>query len=182
MLDRYEGTVRVDQPSPEAMSEQLRLDARMLANVLVEVDETEAEMVRMNQEYLVSENQNKGVYTVEQEEDIAEAYRRYLVLRKALFHILFRHKDYAEIEDPDHQDQAFLLAYASALTLYRNGVAFVQMFEDQPNARRKLNEASPRLGVPEGMFDEVYANITSRTSVDGELEEGTLEELLATVE
>jgi hypothetical protein len=165
VLERYDEEVRVEPPTPSAMSEQLKLDARMLSDVLVEVDKIEAEMLRMNEEYLVSENENEGVYTVEQEDDIAEAYRRYLVLRKALFHIAFRHKDYGEIADPEQQDQAFLLAYASALTLYRNGVVFVLLFKDQPNARRKLNEANPRLGVPEGMFEEMYANITSEENV-----------------
>ena len=165
IFDRYGDVVEVERPAPEAMAEQLRLDARMLSDVLVAVDEIEAEMLRMNEEYLVSENANVGVYTVEQEDDIAEAYRRYLVLRRALFHIMFRHIDYGEVVDPDQQDQAFVLAYAAGLTLYRNAVAFVILFKDQPNARRKLNEANPRLGVPAGMFDEMYANITSKANV-----------------
>ena len=165
IFDRYGDVVEVERPAPEAMAEQLRLDARMLSDVLVAVDEIEADMLRMNEEYLVSENANVGVYTVEQEDDIAEAYRRYLVLRRALFHIMFRHIDYGEVVDPDQQDQAFVLAYAAGLTLYRNAVAFVILFKDQPNARRKLNEANPRLGVPAGMFDEMYANITSKANV-----------------
>lgn len=166
IVDRYDDVVKVERPAPEELSEQLQLDARMLGDVLTEVDKIEAEMLRMNEEYLVSENDNVGVYTVEQEDDIADAYRRYLVLRKALFHIMFRHIDYDEIADPDQQDEAFLLAYASGLTLYRNAVAFVILFKDQPNARKKLNEANPRVGVPEGMFREMYENITAKDNVE----------------
>lgn len=165
VLDRYKGEVEVEPLAPEALSEQVQLDARMLADVLAEVDTIESEMRKMNEEYLVSKNDNKGVYTVEQEEDIAAAYDRYLVLRRALFHIAFRHKDFAKIADPALQDQSFLLAYASGLTLYRNAVIFVMLFKDQPNARKKLNEANPLVGTPAGMFDEMYKNVTSKENV-----------------
>jgi len=166
VIDRYDEVVKVEPLSPEAMSDQLELDARMLEDVLSEVDKIEGEMRRMNEEYLVSKNENEGVYTVEQEEDIAAAYGRYLVLRKALFHIAFRHKDFSEIENQKLQDQSFLLAYASGLTLYRNAVIFVMVFKDQPNARRKLNEANPIIGTPEGMFEEMYKNVTSKQNID----------------
>jgi hypothetical protein len=165
VVDRYAEQVPAKPQSPTAHAEQARLDARMLGNVLAQVDAIEAEMRTMNEEYLVSKNANEGVYTVEQEEHIADAYDRYLVLRKALFHIAFRHKDFAEFDDRDLQDQSFLLAYAAGLTLYRNAVIFVMLFKDQPNARKKLNEANPMVGTPAGMFDEMYANVTSRENV-----------------
>lgn len=165
VVERYEDDVKAEPLGSAQLDNQLALDARMLADILAEVDKIEAGMRKMNEEFLVSENENKGLYTVEQEEHIAEAYSRYLVLRKALFHIAFRHKDYAKVADPDQQDQSFLLAYASGLALYRNAVAFVMLFKDQPNARRKLNEANPIVGTPEGMFEEMYKNITSKENV-----------------
>lgn len=169
VFDRYEEHIEAAS-TPSVLSEQVELDARMLGNVLAEIDSLEAEMRRMNEEFLVSRNENKGLYTVEQEEHIAAAYDRYLVLRKALFHIAFRHKDFAEIQDPGLQDQAFLLAYTSGMTLYRNAVIFVLLFKDQPNARRKLNEANPLVGTPDGMFDEMYRNVTSKPNVQLVLE------------
>ena len=145
-------------------TEQARLDARMLGNILTEVDRLEAAMREMNETHLIEDNHNAGVYTVEQEKEIAEVYSRYLALRKALFHIAFRHMDYAELSG-ELSDQSFLLAYASGLSLYRNAVLFVVFFKDQPNARRKLNEASPEIGIPPGMFDEMYVNITTSANV-----------------
>ena len=165
VVQRYDDVIVPHAPAVSDLSAQLKLDARMLADILAEVDVIEAEMLRMNNEYLVSENENEGVYTVEQEEDIAQAYRRYLVLRKALFHVMFRHFKYSEIQDASLQEQAFLLSYASGLALYRNAVVFVMLFKGQPNARRKLNEANAPLGVPAGMFDEMYANITAKDNV-----------------
>jgi hypothetical protein len=163
--DRYEQALQVQPAASDDLAEQLRLDARMLADVHIEVDRIEAEMRRMNEEFLVANNQNVGTYTVEQEEAIADVYGRYLVLRRALFHIMFRHMDYAKVADAEQQDRSFLLAYAAGLSLYRNAVVFVSVFKDQPNARRKLNEANQRLGVPAGMFDEMFANITSSENV-----------------
>ncbi len=163
--ERYEKEMKVEPLSFAQLSEQLQLDARMLADVLAEVDKIEAEMRRMNEQFLVSKNANVGVYTVEQEDAIADVYRRYLVLRKALFHIMFRHMAYVDIADEAQQDQAFLLSYGAGLTLYRNAVVFIMLFKDQPNARRKLDEANPRLGVPAGMFTEMYTNITAKDNV-----------------
>jgi hypothetical protein len=163
--DRYEQALQVQPAATDDLAEQLRLDARMLADVHIEVDRIEAAMRRMNEEFLVANNQNVGTYTVEQEEAIADVYGRYLVLRRALFHIMFRHMDYAKVVDVEQQDRSFLLAYAAGLSLYRNAVVFVSVFKDQPNARRKLNEANQRLGVPAGMFDEMFANITSTENV-----------------
>ncbi len=170
VFERYERELVSAESAPARRDEQFERDAQMLANVLHEVDEIEEEMRRMNEEYLVSENANEGLYTVEQEEHIADAYGRYLVLRRALFHIAFRHKGYAEIEDQRQQDIAFLLAYGAGISLYRNAVIFVLLFKDQPNARRKLNEANPLVGTPEGMFEEMYKNITARENVQLALE------------
>ena len=166
VVERYaaEREQAVEERSARPLSEQQGRDALMLANVLAEVDKIEASMLRLNETHLVRDNPN-AVYTVEQEEDIAAAYSRYLVLRKALFHIAFRNMDYAEIAEQQEQDASFLLAYASGLTLYRNAVLFVVLFKDQPNARRKLNEADPVRGIPAHMFDEMYTNITSPDNV-----------------
>ena len=166
VVDKYAEEIPVEAPQTRVLSEQIAMDGVMLANLLHEVDAIEADMKEMNAAFLVSENKNTGLYTVEQEEYIAAAYSHYLTLRKALFHIAFRHKDYAEITDQQDQDEAFLLAYSSGLSLYRNAVLFVVLFKDQPNARRKLNEGNPVLDIPAGMFDEMYTNITNSENVD----------------
>ena len=171
----YEGDIEVEAPrGAEELSRQMRLDARMLVNVLDELDELERRMLEMNEVFQVSENENQGIYTVEQEREIARAYAHYLVLRRALFHVAFRWKDYAALEAGARQDQAFLLAYASGLTLYRSAVLFVSLFKDQPNAREKLNEADPLLGLPANTLDEIYVNITSPDNVA--LAQGGIEE------
>jgi len=166
VADRYseEAEQAVAAGAVRALSEQHVLDAQMLANLLSEIDKIEASMLQMNETHLALENPN-AVYTVQQEEDIAAAYSRYLILRKALFHIAFRHLNYSQVSNEEEQDASFLLAYASGLTLYRNAVVFVVLFNDKPNARRKLNEADPVQGIPSGMFDEMYANITSPENV-----------------
>ena len=166
VVERYEDRVKVEPISSTEASTQARLDARMLVGILEEVDKLEQGMRRMNAEFLVSKNDNKGLYTVEQEMHIAGAYSQYLLLRKALFHIAFRHREFATIEDQHLQDESFLLAYAAGLTLYRNAVIFVRLFKDQPNARRKLNEANPITQTPANMFDEMYANVTSKKNVE----------------
>jgi uncharacterized protein YycO len=165
VIDKYDDLVQPAVVDEAALSERMSLDARMLVDVLTEVDVIEAEMNRMNEQFKISKNKNAGLYTVEQERHISQAYGRYLVLRKALFHIAFRHKDFAEIADQRVSDQSFLLAYGSGLTLYRNAVMFVVLFKDNDEARRKLNEADASMRVPAGMFDEMYANITNASNV-----------------
>ena len=168
VADRYANEVQMAQTGRDK-AEQIRLDARMLGNIFVEVDRIEAKMLELNQTHVVADNANEGVYTVEQERDIAEAYGRYLSLRKALFHIAFRNMSYGELEGRQSHE-SFLLAYGAGLALYRNAVLFVMVFKDQPNARRKLNEGMPTIGIPPGMFEEMYGNITARDNVQLVLE------------
>lgn len=166
VIEEYSDTIKEELPPRAELGEQMQRDARMLSNLLEEIDALEAKMLEMNQKFLVSKNENKGLYTVEQERKIAQAYGRYLVLRKALFSIAFRYKDYEKLASTQEQDEAFLLAYSSGMILYRNAVVFVVLFKDQPNARKKLNEADPTLQIPAGMMDEMYTNITSPDNVE----------------
>jgi len=166
VVETYDEAIKEELPERAELSEQMKRDAAMLANLLGEIDALEKQMLEMNEKFQVSQNANEGLYTVEQERYIAQAYARYLVLRRAMFHIAFRYKDYSEIENAQEQDEAFLLAYTSGLVLYRNAVVFVALFKDQPNARKKLNEADPILGIPAGMMDEMYTNITTPANVE----------------
>lgn len=165
VVDVYSKKIETKPIDESQLDDQLKRDGLMLGNVLGEIDVLEKSMQKMNKDFQVSMNANKGLYTVEQEKIIAQAYARYLVLRKALFHIAFRYKDYDKIKDKTKQADAFLLAYSSGLTLYRNAVVFVVLFKDQPNARKKLNEADPVLGIPAGTMHEIYANITTPANV-----------------
>lgn len=166
VVEAYDDEIKEELPERAKLSEQMQRDARMLSNLLGEIDALEKQMLEMNEKFQVSQNENEGLYTVEQERYIAQAYARYLVLRKALFHIAFRYKDYATLENTQEQDEAFLLAYTSGMVLYRNAVVFVVLFKDQPNARKKLNEADPILQIPAGMMDEMYTNITTPDNVE----------------
>lgn len=165
VVETYAKDITTSLPSADQLPSQIELDGRMLANVLGSIDALETQMRQMNERFQVSQNANEGLYTVEQERHIAQAYAQYLAMRKALFSIAFRYKDYDKIQAPELRDQAFLLAYASGLTLYRNAVVFVMLFKDQPNARKKLNEANPVLGIPANTLDELYANITTPANV-----------------
>jgi hypothetical protein len=166
VVETYAETIKEELPPREELGEQMQRDARMLANLLGEIDKLESNMLDMNEKFQVSQNQNEGLYTVEQERYIAQSYGRYLVLRKALFSIAFRYKDYAKLDTLQQQDEAFLLAYTSGMVLYRNAVVFVALFKDQPNARKKLNEADPILQIPAGMMDEMFVNITTPDNVE----------------
>lgn len=84
----------------------------------------------------------------------------YLNYRSALFRILAYHSSYEKVPREDQRLKSFLVGYASALTLFREAVLFVELFKDKPHSRRKLNEAEPVWGIPPKMYDTIYGNIT----------------------
>ena len=92
---------------------------------------------------------------------------RYLVLRRSIWDIINKYRDYNTYSDYPHENmKALLVGYASALTLYKySGILITKnMGDDQ--VIDKLNEAYFRSGIPRGSFREVYHSLTNLENLD----------------
>ena len=92
---------------------------------------------------------------------------RYLVLRRSIWDIINKYRDYNIYSDYPHENmKALLVGYASALTLYKySGILITKnMGDDQ--VIDKLNEAYFRSGISRGSFREVYHSLTNLENLD----------------
>ena len=93
---------------------------------------------------------------------------RYLVLRRSVWDIINKYRDYNTYSnDPTENMKALLVGYTSALTLYKySGILITKnMGDDQ--VVDKLNEAYFRSSITRGSFQEVYHSLTNLENLDG---------------
>ena len=92
---------------------------------------------------------------------------RYLVLRRSIWDIINKYRDYNTYSDYPHENmKALLVGYVSALTLYKySGILITKnMGDDQ--VIDKLNEAYFRSDISQGSFQEVYHSLTNLENLD----------------
>ncbi len=62
---------------------------------------------------------------------------------------------WADVRDERRRRRALLAGFTAASALYDSSLKFVVLFEDAPDAIRKLNEAEPLWGIPASLYDTV---------------------------
>ena len=92
---------------------------------------------------------------------------RYLVLRRSVWDIINKYRDYNTYSDYPHENmKALLVGYASALTLYKYSGILITKNMGDVQVIDKLNEAYFRSGIPRGSFREVYHSLTNLENLD----------------
>lgn len=92
---------------------------------------------------------------------------RYLVLRKSVWEIINKYRDYNTYShDPIENAQALIIGYTSALTLYKySGILITKNMGDNQTVD-KLNESYFRSGISRGSFQTVYSSLTNLENLD----------------
>lgn len=111
--------------------------------------------------------QSRGYYTPVEDERLRFHYRNYLALRAGLWQSIQRLLPYIELprefkkgDWPSHL-VAFGIAFSSAALLLRTGYFLVDIAQDNPVVRDKLDEAEPRFGIERKQFTEIYDSLVS---------------------
>ena len=108
-----------------------------------------------------------GHYSNVESDKIENLLFRYLVLRRSVWDIINKYRDYNTYSnDPTENMKALLVGYSSALTLYKySGILITKnMGDDQ--VIDKLNEAYFRSDISRGSFREVYHSLTNLENLD----------------
>jgi hypothetical protein len=137
-------------------------DLVTLRNVIQGLTELEQRMSEMT---AALGRRGAGSYTQAEDNRIRALLQSYLNYRSVLLRLLGYYSSFETVPREDLSLKAFLLAYGSGLMLFREGILLVTTFRDHPPARAKLNEPEPVWGIPSGIFEMVYSNITSSTNV-----------------
>ena len=92
---------------------------------------------------------------------------RYLILRRSVWEIINKYRDYNTYsDDPTENAKALIIGYMSALTLYKySGILITRNMADEQTVD-KLNEAYFRSAIPRGSFKTVYSSLTNLENLD----------------
>lgn len=104
----------------------------------------------------------RGYFVPDEEEELWDGYSRYLGVRAALLSVL------GDLEDACSPRQggwerclpAFVVAFAAACLLLRQARGLAALVRRYPVLRKKLDEASPQLGVPRKTFTSLLRATT----------------------
>ena len=137
--------------------EQITAGARTVAHLAEYFGELKQTVGRMIEQSQVG---RRGHFTPSEEEAVRQLQASYWQSRAALFEVVLSFRDDTELPEP-LRDDAFLVAYASAVLLVDAARFLRESFEPYPLARSKLNEPAPHFGIPGGMYDRVQKSLTS---------------------
>ena len=152
---------------PAEIEAQVKADLDRFRTVAKGLDDLAAKVKTLQGEIEAKQKaENRTVYLPEEDDRIRAAFMTYLSYRAALLRIVATYAGYRAVREPELRARCFTLGTAAAVTAVENAVAFVKTYRDNPNARRKLNEAEPAWGLSAGMFDRIYDNVTDERHIE----------------
>jgi hypothetical protein len=125
-----------------------------LANYFDELKSAAAELATR-----VSAN-TRGYFTTSEEDETRAILISYWQSRNALFDLIQSIRCDVEEDDRDYPE-AFVIAFAAALTLVDAARYLREVVEGRPTIRSKLNEPAPQFGIPKNVFDSIQRSLLS---------------------
>lgn len=108
----------------------------------------------------------RGWFHPSEDEQIRRLFADYLHVRAALHECLAQIRPAVRLWLPgDANIPAFTLAWTAGCMLMRAARYSVREFRDVKPIRTLLNQAEPRFGIPEGMFDTIHVSATRPATV-----------------
>jgi hypothetical protein len=111
--------------------------------------------------------QERGYYKPDEDERLRESYVQYLGMRVSLWQTVQSLLPYIELPrqfkkgDWDNHLRAFSIAFCGAAMLVRSGYYLVDMANEYPVVREKLDEAEPRYGIERKQFTDIFNSLIS---------------------
>ncbi len=144
---------------PVLVSARLEADGRGAAAAVAELNRLQENMRQLRESFVRGE---RSFYSQEDDDAIHQLLLTYLNLRTALLRTIWSYRSaHDNLMEGRMEARAFLLAYASAATLWQKASVVVDTFGGDEQARRKLNEGAPAWEIPEGTYDRLLASLSS---------------------
>ncbi|NNC38529.1 MAG: hypothetical protein EX271_02485 [Acidimicrobiales bacterium] len=109
----------------------------------------------------------RGYYKPSEDERLRESYVQYMGVRAALWQTVQSLLPYIELPrkfkkgDWYNHLKAFSIAFCCAAMLMRSGYYLVDMANQYPVVRKKLDEGEPRFGIAKKQFTEIFNSLVS---------------------
>jgi 1-acyl-sn-glycerol-3-phosphate acyltransferase len=143
----------------DLLNARLERDARGTIAAFRQLDQLEERMHQLRAEFI---QDKRDYYTQEDQDAIHQLLLTYLNLRTALLRTVWVYRGaHDESREGRTEAHAFLLAYASAATLFEKAAVIVETFRDDERAQLKLNQGDMAWELPEGTYDRLLANLSN---------------------
>lgn len=108
------------------------------------------------------EHGRRSYYDPSDDDEIRRMVSTFLALRSVALRLAWTYERHGRLDPGTNRTRAGRLHAAGLLISHDMAGRFVQAFADDPEARRKLNEAEPRWDLPAGTFDAMQAALAHR--------------------
>lgn len=165
-----------DRPSPWASLDpgraeaSLEQDALSLIGLLDTLAALERRMFALKSGFDAG---TRAFTNVEDDRAVRQALLTYINCRSSLYRLAWTYRLPDRPGEAGRSAKAFVVGYVAGLELVRRGMQLVEVFDDSPQAIRKLNEPDPVWQIPPGIYDRVRQGLAS-TAVYDELSAGSV--------
>jgi hypothetical protein len=135
------------------MHPDLQRDCQTLRTIAADVDGLKQRMADFQRQMHA---RVRGYFLADEDDQVRRLYLTYRNYRIALLDIVSRYEPAAQDDE-----RAFLLAFGAAVQLFGWSSHLVHSYRDIPPIRAKLNEADPRFGLEENLFEAIYDNLSN---------------------
>jgi 1-acyl-sn-glycerol-3-phosphate acyltransferase len=161
LRDRPVDALRVPSPDlvawPESrLAAELHGDEQALVHILATLPSLHDEMARLAADF---RSGRRSYYRQEDNDTLRQMLLSYVNYRTLLFRLIWKYQNSAPLPQENLRLRSLLCGYAATAALYETSVRFVSEFNGDRQAIRKLNEAEPLWSIPEGLYDQVRANL-----------------------
>lgn len=153
--------------SIDVMSDTCRIGSaarsvRSVVSAMPKRDEMEVELAD------AEAAQTRGYFLPDEDERLREVFARYLAVRSVLLEGVESIQPLLDQSGLDGGDsdwearlRAFVVGFTAATMLVRSASFIVELADERPVVRKKLDEAEPRYGIPVKSFTMVYKGLSS---------------------
>ncbi len=141
---------------------QLNADAAALHGYLQVLRDVDARQTKLRDEFRAG---TRDYYAPADSNAIQAAVAEYLRGQEGLLRLAWFYRETPPDRRSDVQAKAFLIAHTAIVELCARGMQFVETFEDDADARGKLNEGDRDRDIPPRLFDSVRENLADPTSL-----------------
>ncbi len=156
-MQRNASTVSSPPGAPE-FDAHLESDCAEARGLIETLDRLE---IRMHELADAGIARQRGYFPADYDDQVKQLILDYRHVRLAMWDILLRYQDYARIADETLRMRAFIVAFATGLSLYGKSLILVQTFEHVPLVRAKLNEPDSKYGLEAGFFEQLLQGYSS---------------------
>lgn len=144
--------------APAQLAAQLDSDERAMVAVIDGLADLEKTFRAFEADLLAG---RRSYYVQADDDEIRRLLVTFLSYRTALLRTVWKYQRHEAIDNDSERLRALLLHYTAAAVAYDYSVRFVQAFDGQDVAIRKLNEAEPRWDLPAGTYNLIRANLAN---------------------